>query len=108
MCKLGPQLLQRAEGVTGKPVAVCLADVNYESWLGASAETLDLGLKYDPTINAQTAIKEALRPSKYLKPTWQPRLTQRIDFRLAVPRSQSLRRALERFDGVVEAVFTGA
>lgn len=101
VCNLGPTLQTRANSVTGKPVVVCLADDKFESWLYASAESLELGLEYDPVRDGQKAIKEALRPTKYVKPTWQPRLAYRLDFGLAVPRSLSLRRTLERFDVLV-------
>lgn len=42
VCKLGPSLLDRARGVTSKPVIVALADPLYEAWITASAETMSL------------------------------------------------------------------
>jgi hypothetical protein len=100
VCRLGPKLLVRSRTVAGgKPVAIALADVKYESWLIASTETLDVsGLKYSATRDPVSALEKALLPSKYIKPVWQPRLTQRIDFGLALPRSRSLKRFLARFD----------
>lgn len=98
VAELGPRLLERSCAVIGKPVSVALADRDFESWLYASAETLEIGLAYEPRQGAQMAIASALRPTKYVKPIWQPRLAHRVELDLAVPRSASLARALERFD----------
>lgn len=95
---LGPRLADRADAVTGKPVVIALADQDFESWLYASAETLDLGLAFQDASNGQASIKRALKPRKYVKPTWQPRLTARVDLELAASRNESLTRALLRFD----------
>jgi len=101
-CELGPDLLARASGVTGKPVVVCLAEPKYEAWLVASAETMKLDdLSFDDRRDPEGLIREALRPAKYVKPTWQPRLTERINFELAMPRSPSLRRLLAKLDELV-------
>jgi hypothetical protein len=106
-CELGPQLLSRTKEITAKPVAVCLAEPKYEAWLVASAETMELqGLVYAPNRDPETLIKRALRPSKYVKPTWQPRLTDRLDFDLAVDRAPSLRRLLSKLDELVAPCFT--
>jgi hypothetical protein len=97
-CVLGPAILLRAQGITGKPVVVCLAEPKYEAWLVASAETLQLeGLVYDSARNPEAIVRDALG-QKYIKPTWQPRLTARMDLPLATPRSSSLRRFVDRFD----------
>jgi len=103
-CQLGPELQRRAQLVTATPVAVCLAEPMYEGWLVASAETLQLeGLTFAQVRNPEAAIRNALGVN-YIKPTWQPRLTARIDFNLAIPRSPSLRRTLERLDSLMEAL----
>jgi Domain of unknown function (DUF4276) len=106
VCQRGPELLMRSrESGRGKPIAVALADRQYEAWLMASAETLGLeGLAYSSTRDPVSALVDALRPRKYVKPVWQPRLTERIDFALAIPRSPSLRRLLDRFDELVRAL----
>jgi hypothetical protein len=98
VCELGPQLATRAEvGARGKPTAVCLADEKYEDWLIASAETLGLeNLTYKPGRGAISLLIDALKPAKYIKPTWQPRLTHALELDLAVERSQSLRRFCAR------------
>lgn len=98
VAELGPLLQGRAQSVTGKPVALALADRDFEDWLFASAETLQLELTFDETRSGQGAITDAIRPAKYVKPTWQPRLAHRIDIELARPRCQSLARMLDRFD----------
>ena len=104
-CELGPGLTTRAQAVTGKPVAVCLAEPKYEGWLVASAETMELtSLTYSTTRDPGALIVEALRPAKYVKPTWQPRLSERLDFDLACGRASSLKRTLEKFDGLTAHV----
>lgn len=95
---LGPELLARVEAKVGKPVRVALADRDFESWMYASAESLELELTYEEGVSGQAAIKEALKPAKYVKPTWQPRLTNRINLESAASRSESLGRMLARFD----------
>lgn len=102
VAELGPELLSRASAVIGKPVYVALADIDFESWLYASAETLDIGLEYRHGASGQGAIKDALKPHKYVKPTWQPRLASRMDLTVAAQRSPSLARAFARFDQLVE------
>jgi|ADGO01.1.fsa_nt_gi hypothetical protein len=105
VCDVGPQLLARAKSVTSLPVAVCLADCSYEDWLYASCETLDIGLpSYDPSVRGTAAIKQALRPGKYVKPTWQPRLTTKLDPDLVNRRNVSFRRMLEKLKVLTEAV----
>jgi hypothetical protein len=104
VAQLGPTLLARGRSVTGKEVSVALADVDYESWLFASAETLDLSLTFDSTRRGQHEIVTALRPAKYVKPTWQPRLTSRMDMSLARSRNTSFDRLLTRFDQLREVV----
>lgn len=65
----------------------------------ASAETLGLeGLQFSPLRDPTSAIVEALRPQKYVKTVWQPKLSQRVDFALALPRNESLKRLFARFD----------
>jgi len=97
-CSLGPDLLARATRVTGKLVRVALAVPKFEAWLVASSETLQLAdLAFDEGRDPVVVIKERL-PSKYIKPIWQPRLTNRMDLPLACGRSASLRRTLARFD----------
>lgn len=87
---LGRQLLARACVVIGKPVRIALAKRNFESWLYASAESLEIGLTYDPLRDGQSAIASALKPAKYVKTIWQPRLAHRLNINVAIPRSQSL------------------
>ena len=96
-CQLGPDLLGRCQPEVRLPVAVAVAEPDYEGWLYASAETLGLDLEYDATKNGKTMIRKALAPTKYVKPTWQPRLTARMDIDVARSRSRSLDRALIKF-----------
>lgn len=106
VCQLGPSLLERAcAEAGGKPVVIALADNKYEAWLMASAETLGLPrLEYSGTRDPLSAIVEAMKPESYIKTVMQPRLTQRINFGLAIPRSRSLRRLLAHFDDLVRAL----
>ncbi|WP_219417281.1 DUF4276 family protein [Pseudonocardia nigra] len=101
VCELGPALLPRAQAVSKVPVYIALAERCYESWLFASAETLELGLTYDEAAHAQFAIKSGLHPTKYVKPVWQPKLSHRVDIGLACGRSPSLARALVKLDELV-------
>jgi hypothetical protein len=107
VCELGPELLRRArDAAIGKEVAVCLADAKYEDWLVASAESLDVvGLRYNPDRDSVKALKEALHPSKYVKPSWQPRLTNGLDFEVASGRNRSLARFLDKFDTLIDRHF---
>jgi hypothetical protein len=80
-----------------------LAEPSYEAWLVASAETLELeGMRHDDP-SPMGAIRRAL-PGAYIKPTWQPRLTARMDIQLARTRSRSLNRLLRRFNELCELV----
>ena len=102
VAECGPELLVRAQSVSGLPTAIALADKDFESWIYASAETLGLELEYDEQRDGQGAIKAALKPAKYVKPTWQPRLAARIQLGVALDRNASLRRAIDRFDGLLQ------
>jgi hypothetical protein len=105
VCQLGPTLLARAAAATDLPVVVGLADEKYESWLFASAETMRLeGLSYrGGGVEPVAEIRRRLGNRKYVKPTWQPRLTERIDVGLAAGRSPSLRRLMTRVAELAEA-----
>lgn len=109
VCELGPDLLVRCEtAARGKPMAVCLEASKYEDWLVASAETLELpDLTFDPGRDAAKAIREALHPEKYVKPSWQPTLTARMDLTRAAERNGSLARLLRKFDELVDRHLTG-
>ncbi|MER5831491.1 hypothetical protein ABT116_11775 [Streptomyces sp. NPDC002130] len=103
VCELGPSMVQRARSVTHIPVELCLADRNWEDWLYASAETLQMdGFSYEP--GRRRSIAAALKPVKYVKPTWQPRLTARMDISLAAERSPSLGRMLRKFDELSQLI----
>jgi hypothetical protein len=100
VCELGSRLLMRLRTVTHLPAAVCLADQHWEDWLYASAETLQIpDFKYEA--GKRKSIAAALKPTKYVKPTWQPRLTARMDIELAARRSPSFQRLLRKFDELV-------
>lgn len=99
VAEAGPSLRERFDEVSRVPVQVALAERNFEDWLYASAETLDLELDgYDRDQSGLHALKVALRPGAYTKPVWQPRLAYRMNLAIARPRSTSLDRCLERFD----------
>jgi hypothetical protein len=104
VCHKGPELLARARAVTVVRVEICLAEPKYEAWLVASAETLELpALEFDPDRDPVAAIRAAL-PVKYVKPTWQPRLSSRVDLTLAMSRSPSLARTVAKLDAMVRAL----
>lgn len=105
-CELGPRLLARAEKITRLPVYVALAERGWEDWMYASVETLftDSELTYKERTGGTPVIKEALKPAKYVKPTWQPRLTARMDIELARSRSASLDRMFQKFDELVDEI----
>jgi len=106
VCRLGPSLLERVQKNTRLPVAVSLADRCWEDWLYASIETLEIGngLKCSEESGGTGVIKRALLPGKYVKPTWQPRLTVRVDINLAAGRSRSLARMLQCFTSLIENI----
>lgn len=102
VCELGPDLLRRAKEATKLPIIICLAERNWEDWLYASSETLGLrDLVYSANSRGLSAIVQALRPGKYVKPTWQPRLTARMDITSASARNRSLARMLDHFDSLL-------
>ena len=85
---------------------ICVADEKYEDWLVASAESLEVsGLSYTPARDAVGMLKEALHLSKYVKPSWQPRLTNSLDLDLASSRSRSLARFVAKFDQLIDRHF---
>jgi hypothetical protein len=80
------------------PARVCLSVPKYEEWIVASAKTIGRPeLAYDSTKGPEFLIRSSM-DAKYVKPTFQPRFTARIDIELAVTRSRSLERSLARFD----------
>jgi hypothetical protein len=99
-CQEGPALLARARAAVGLPVVVAIAERDYEDWLYASIETLELDEpeSYLPGARGKAALQRGLAPGKYVKPTHQPRLTSRVDLDLAASRSPSLARLLAKFD----------
>lgn len=104
-CVEGPSLRERAQEVVGVPVVVALAERDYEDWIYASVETLGLGdAEWVEGANGGNELKRLLAPKSYIKPTWQPRLTSRMDIAVATSRSKSLARLLERFDGLCAAI----
>lgn len=102
---LGTSLAARARATVGVPVHIVAAESTFEDWLYASAESLMLDLAYEPGTRGLGAIQRALAPVKYIKPVWQPRLTARLDIAMATERNASLRRALARFDELVDHHF---
>lgn len=98
-CAEGPALLARAASEVSVPVIISLAERDYEDWLYSSVETLELGdVSWQAGRNGGAEIKSLLSPKTYVKPTWQPRLTARMDLDLAASRSPSLGRLFDRFD----------
>lgn len=99
-CVLGPQLLKQALG--SRPdadIACVLANVEYETWFVAAAESL--GEYLDLSRDAETGrrpeaerlgkgwIKQRFRGIKYSETLDQPAMTARMDLRLCRERSPS-------------------
>lgn len=77
--EFGESLRSRAQGVIEQPVVVAAAQHNFEDWIFASAESLDLGLVYSAEASGIAEIKRARKPLAYVKPVQQPKLTSRMD-----------------------------
>jgi len=99
-CQEGPTLLARASVEVGVPVVIAIAERDFEDWIFASVETLELANLevYQPKGRGKAAIQRGMAPQKYVKPTHQPRLTSRVDLDMAASRSPSLARLLLKFD----------
>lgn len=105
-CEEGPRLLTRAQSAVGVPVVIVLAERDYEDWLFASVESLQLGddVEWVAGSNGGHELQRLLSPKSYIKPTWQPRFTGRMNLALATSRSASLARLFDRFDTLCEEV----
>lgn len=102
VCVQGPELLERARAEVGVPVVIAIAERDFEDWLFASVETLELHnpSEFDTNTRGKTGIQRGMAPQKYVKPTHQPRLTSKADLALAASRSKSLARLLAKFDSL--------
>jgi hypothetical protein len=98
VAELGPDLLGRARQVTSVPVYIALAERDFEDWVYAAAESLEIGLgEFDPGVRGKKAIPRALYPEAYTKPVYQPKLASRMDLVVASRRSASFARMLRCF-----------
>jgi len=89
--------LLRARVSCRVPVEFILIEKDFEDWIYASVETLQLGeIEYQADVNGSAMIKNAMRPETYVKPVHQPKLAARIDFGLVSARNRSFRRAMDR------------
>lgn len=103
-CELGPTLLARASGATKVPVVVVVAERDFEDWIYASLETLELGdAQWLESTRGKSAIESLVAPKKYVKATMQARLTHRVDIAMARERSTSLNRLFNKLDGILES-----
>lgn len=106
--ELEQALRDRIMGRVAQPFVVACAERDYEDWLYASVETLELGeIVYNEGTRGALAIEEAVKHltgRSYTKPIWQPRLTHRMDIPLARSRSPSLDKMLSEFDGLMTAI----
>ena len=65
VCRLGPELVGRCSDLVGVSVVISLADVKFvESWLVASAETLELPQLTFEAGDPVRLIRQALHPRK--------------------------------------------
>ncbi|MCY1010758.1 DUF4276 family protein [Nannocystis pusilla] len=108
-CELGPRLLARAQSGSGDQAAACVvANLEFETWFVAAAESLgdylDLGASQIPqspeTLRLRKKwIEDRFRGTRYSETLDQPRLAARMDLALCRSRSPSfdkLCRDLER------------
>lgn len=101
--EMAEELISRLQDVSHKPFRLALAERDFEDWLYCSAETLGLsGLEFDPGKRGLGEIRRALKPGTYTKPVHQPRFASRLSLDVARPRSESLDRAIERFEELLE------
>lgn len=110
ICESGPEILNRVRNaVPDIPVGVCLAGRQFENWILASHETTL------PQVPVDADDLEAVVPTPYIrahlgqsqsyvKPVYQPRLTNAIDFDLARARSPSFDRFLRVASSLIDAV----
>lgn len=107
-CELGPSLLAIGRRGEARDVACVIANVEYETWFIAAAESLheELDLPAEIPGNPEAHrlgkgwIKQRIKRHKYSEPIDQPRLTAKMDLRLCRTRSPSfdkLCRELEAF-----------
>jgi hypothetical protein len=108
-CALGPELLSRAMVGSGDQATACvIANLEFETWFIAAAESLSEYLNVDPTQIPPDPealrlrkkwIESRFRGNKYSETLDQPRLAARMDLALCRGRSPSfdkLCRELER------------
>ena len=108
-CILGPRLLARAQAVrSDRRIAICLAEIEFETWFIAAAESLrgrerlPLGLSRPDNFERIRGAKEWLSsqidgPYKYKPTANQAALVQHMDLDLARQNSASFRRFCTRF-----------
>jgi Domain of unknown function (DUF4276) len=99
-CELGPNSLGRISSRIPVPARICIAIREFENWIMASSETVLERTPLDEPEGrgAAQAIKEAMKPRKYVKPRDQPSLSSLIDFDLARGRCPSFDRFLTVID----------
>ena len=114
-CILGPELHRRAKlAQPDRPLMVALAEIEFETWFLASAESLAGARGLGPSISQPTnfeAIRDAkgwlssqkLGSSIYAPARDQAALTARMDLDLARQHSRSFRRFCERFRQLLSA-----
>lgn len=98
IARLGQDLHRRANSIVNIPVLIALADRDFEDWIYASAETLEIGLTFDPSKPGKKMIPLGLAPASYTKPVHQPKLAARMDLDLAATRDRSFARLIQCFD----------
>ena len=108
-CVLGPKLLARARAARAdRPIVVCLAEIEFESWFIACAESLR-GVRQLPHDISRPANFEKIggakewlsnqmpNPHRYSPTTDQTALTARMNLDLSRQHSASFRRFCNRF-----------
>lgn len=109
-CVLGPRTQSRCESVARDvPVRATLAVKEFENWIVASWETMEMAS--DPiatddfdAVPAVPIVQSWFAPRSYVKPLHQPRLAARVDQEVAAARSASFARLLRCIDELAAAL----
>jgi Domain of unknown function (DUF4276) len=107
VCEFGPSMQKRAEGaVPTKPVLATLAVGEFENWIVASSETLNIDgptedIDYEK-LDAEHIIRRWRFPKSYVKPLHQPGYADSLDFDRVAARCPSFFRLLRCIDDLID------
>ena len=112
-CVLGPDLLRRAQRIrSDADIACVIANVNYETWFVAAADSLlkflalpaDFSIPYDPEGDRQGKgwVKQRFRKGQYSPRVDQAKMTQAMDLTLCRQRSPSFDKLCRELEARLE------